>query len=197
MSVPAVDAVLVGASAGGPSALEHVLAQIPVGFPVGIVVLQHMPAESNVHLATLLNRVCALDVAEAGPGEEIRPGRVLVAPAGKDVTFTKLGRRVLVCLSPPPPGSTYSPSIDRAFRSGVECFGHRLLGVLLTGMGEDGAKGLLEIRERGGRTIAEAESSAKVFGMPRAAADLLAAQEVRDLSEIGPRVVGIVTGSRP
>lgn len=197
MSHSVVDAVLIGSSAGGPPTLQKILGTLPVDFPTPIVVIQHMPVGSTAHLAHLLDNTSNLAAREAEPGDVLMPGTIYVAPAGRDITFTRVGRRHRVCLAPPSPGSMHSPSIDKAFRSAADTFGHRLLGVLMTGMGEDGAHGLLEIRKRGGRTIAEAESSAVVYGMPKAAAELLAAQEVRDVSEVSARLIGIVTGSAP
>lgn len=195
--MPAVDAVIIGSSAGGPPALQQILGTLPADLPAGIVVVQHMPLGTTGHLASLLSKATGLRVREAGPGDQVKPGIVLIVPAGKDISFAKIGRRVRVCLAPSPPEATVTPSIDRAFRAAAAMFGHRLLGVLLTGMGDDGARGLLEIRKGGGRTIAEAESSAKVYGMPKVAAEMLAAQEVRDLSEIGGRIVGIATDKAP
>lgn len=197
MTRPVVDAVLIGSSAGGPPALQRVLGGLPSDFPVPIVVIQHMPPGSTEHLAHLLDATCDISVREAGPGDELVPATVYVAPAGRDISFARVGTRHRICLSQPSPGSLHSPSIDKAFVAGADTFGHRLLGVLMTGMGDDGAHGLLRIRNSGGRTIAEAESSAVVYGMPKAAADILAAQEMRDISEIPARLVGIVTGTAP
>lgn len=194
-----VDVVIIGSSTGGPAALQTVIPALPREFPAAVVVVQHLPAGFSQSLAEHLARRSRLPVKHAAPGEEVLPGRVLVAPAGFEFTFQRQGSKVFVHLDvgsgPPPPGA-FRPSVDAAMISAAEVFGERSMGVLLTGMGRDGAKGMLAIKERGGFTIAQDEATCVVFGMPRAAIELGAAQKVLPLDRIPEEVVQVVTMHR-
>ncbi len=175
---------MIGASLGGPRALSTILKTLPGSFPLPIAVVQHIADGFTQGLAGWLDQESALTVAEAAEGEPLRAGRVVLAPSGKHLVVT----RGQVHLSDDPPVETFKPSVTPLFASAARHYGRRACGVLLTGMGRDGAEGLKEIREQGGTTIVQDEATSAVFGMPRAAIDLGAAERVLALEEI-PRVL--------
>lgn len=173
------DMLVIGASTGGPPAIREILATLPHSFPVPIVVCQHMPVGFTATMAQRLNGCSSLEVKEASDGDMVTPGRVLVAPSGKQLHFVeRRGGFVTVRLDLRPPDTPHIPSVDVVMKSAADVFGDRVIGVLLTGMGADGAEGLLAMREAGAYTIAESESSAVVWGMPRAAVEMGAAEDV-------------------
>ena len=179
---------VIGASTGGPAALQRILELLPEDFPLPIAIVQHMPPGFTRPFANRLNGLCRLTVAEAGEGDQLRPGRVLIAPAGMHLT---LNRKLAVSLITEPLGSRHMPSVDVLFRSADRARPGKVLGVLLTGMGDDGAEGLSLIRAHGGVTIAESESSCAVYGMPRAAMERGAATHQLPLSEIAAALAGL------
>jgi two-component system chemotaxis response regulator CheB len=158
--------VLIGVSTGGPRALEQVLPRLPVHFPAPIVVAQHMPATFTGVLAKRLNERCALDVVEAAETRPIRPGTIAIAAGDRDLVVERDGDG-FVLRPVPTDSSPWHPSADRLVRSAMACLpARRLVGVLLPGMGNDGAQAMAALQAGGGCTIAEAESTAVVFGMP-------------------------------
>lgn len=161
--------VVIGASTGGPPALQAIFSAIQEPIPVGFAVSQHMPPGFTRAFAERLNRFCALEIREAENGDLLRPGLVLIAPGGKNLIFRRRGDDVVARIEEPAPEQRYLPSIDAMFSSSAEVFGSRVLGVVLTGMGNDGARGVLRIKEQGGEAIAEAEETSVVFGMPKEA----------------------------
>jgi two-component system chemotaxis response regulator CheB len=192
---PRVDLVVVGSSTGGPAALQVIIPALPEDFPAAVVLVQHLPVGFSGPLAEHLNRRSRLPVKHAEEGDPVVPGRVLVAPAGFDLTFRGHPGRVTVHLDagsgPVPPGG-FRPSVDGVMLSAAEVFGARVMGVLLTGMGRDGARGMAAIREKGGPTIAQDEATCVVFGMPKAAIDLGAALKVVPLDEVAGEMVRLV-----
>jgi two-component system chemotaxis response regulator CheB len=172
---------VIGASTGGPAALQRILERLPATFPLPIVVVQHMPVGFTRPFAERLHGLCRLNVAEAAEGERLVPGKVRIAPAGSHLRIT--GNLALV-LASEPAGARHVPSIDLAMKSAERARPGRVLGILLTGMGEDGAEGMLAIRAGGGVTIAESEASCVVYGMPRAAWGRGAASCLLPLPEI-------------
>ncbi len=160
------DLCVIGASTGGPAALQLVLERLPAVFPLPIVIVQHMPPGFTRPFAERLNRVCRIEVGEAGEGERLRPGRALIAPAGSHL---RLSRSLVAMLSAEANSSRHVPSVDVLMKAANQARPGRVLGVLLTGMGYDGAEGLSLIRASGGTTIAESADTCAVFGMPRAA----------------------------
>ncbi|MDY0268188.1 protein-glutamate methylesterase/protein-glutamine glutaminase [Trichloromonas sp.] len=164
-----VSQVVIGASTGGPPALKALLSSINVPLPLGIAISQHMPPVFTRAFAERLNKFCALEVKEGETGDLMVPGRVLIAPGGKNLTFQVRGDKVVALVEDPPPSQRYTPSVDVMFKSAGEVFGANLLGVILTGMGNDGARGAELIKERGGQVLAESEESSVVFGMPKEA----------------------------
>jgi two-component system chemotaxis response regulator CheB len=177
---------VIGASTGGPAALQALLEALPASFPVPIAIVQHMPAGFTRPFANRLDGLCRLAVSEAENGQRLAPGMVVVAPAGSHL---RLNPSLVVALSEDPAGSRHVPSVDLLFRSAAKSRPGAVLGVLLTGMGDDGAEGMSQIRAQGGLTIAESEESCAVYGMPRAAVERGAAGYVLPLLEIR-RVLG-------
>lgn len=161
--------VVVGASTGGPVALRELLAGLCTDFPAGVVVVQHLPPTFTRALAEQLDWQTPLAVREAVDGDRLRAGFALVAPGGRHVEFGSDGR---IRLSDGPPVCGHRPSVDVALRSAAAAFGPRTVGVLLTGMGDDGAAGMLAVRRAGGRTFAQDAATAAVNGMPQRAIDL-------------------------
>ncbi len=179
---------VIGASTGGPAALQTVLEQLPADFPLPIAIVQHMPPGFTRPFAKRLNGLCRLEVIEAADGDRLFPGRVLIAPAGLHLRLTaSLEARV----STQTEGFRHVPSVDVLFRSADRARPGGVLGVLLTGMGDDGAEGLSLIRARGGMTIAESEETCAVYGMPRAAVARGAAQHVLPLPAIAAALAGL------
>lgn len=175
--------VALGASTGGTQALESVLTALPEGSP-GIVIVQHMPERFTTAFAQRLDSVCRIDVREASNHDRVLPGRALVAPGGKHLVLRRSGAQYLVEVVDAPPVNRHRPSVDVLFRSVAQCAGANALGVIMTGMGDDGANGLLEMKQSGARTVAQDESSCVVFGMPKEAVKRGAAEQVISLDAI-------------
>lgn len=184
--------VVVGSSTGGPSALHKLIPALPKTLKAGMVLVQHIPVGFSGPMAEHLNRNSAIRVKHAENGDVIQPGLALVAPAGFDLTFRRNGNTMIVQLhlgtSPLPPGG-FRPSVDGVMTSAAAIFGSRVLGVLLTGMGRDGAAGMSEIKAVRGRTIAEDQSTCVVFGMPKAAIEAGAADNVLPLHKIAEEII--------
>ena len=157
---------VIGASTGGPMALHQIMERIPAGFPMPIAIVQHMPAGFTGPFAERLSRLSRLQVSEAVEGDRLRSGRVLVAPAGRHLRITS---RLTVALEPEPADAKHIPSVAVTMNSADRARPGRVLGILLTGMGQDGAEGMATIRASGGFTIGESEATCVVYGMPRAA----------------------------
>jgi two-component system chemotaxis response regulator CheB len=179
--------IAIGTSTGGTQALEHVLAQLPAVCP-GIVIVQHMPPAFTGAFASRLNNLCAIEVREAKNNDRVVPGTALIAPGGKHVLLKRSGAQYYVEVKEGPPVNRHCPSVDVLFRSAATCAGSNALGIILTGMGDDGARGLKEMRDAGAHTIAQDEASCVVFGMPKEAIRLDAAERVISLDEV-PRAI--------
>jgi two-component system chemotaxis response regulator CheB len=173
----------IGTSTGGTQALEFVLAALPRTCP-GIVVVQHMPEKFTAAFAQRLDRVCAIEVREARTGDRVIPGRAIIAPGGQHLVVRRSGAQYQVEVVAAPPVNRHCPSVDVLFRSCAKYAGRNAVGVIMTGMGDDGARGLLEMRQAGARTLAQDEESCVVFGMPKEAIRLGAAERVVPLSAI-------------
>lgn len=178
-----VDAVVLGLSTGGPNALRYVASQLPAAFPVPIAAVLHMPVGYTGPFAERLNRSCALEVLEAAPGLEWLPGRLVLARAGLHLRPVRKGSRVVCSLSSSPK-SPHTPSVDELFCGAAEVYGERLLAAVFTGMGRDGTAGAAWIKARGGRVLAEAESSCAVYGMPRSVVEAGLADGTPPLAEM-------------
>jgi two-component system chemotaxis response regulator CheB len=179
---------VIGASTGGPIALQRILERVPARFPLPIAIVQHMPVGFTGPFADRLSRLCQLQVSEAVEGDRLRPGRVLVAPAGRHLRITGSLATVLAAA---PADAKHIPSVDVTMNSAARARPGRVLGILLTGMGNDGAEGMGTIRASGGFTIGESESSCVVYGMPRAAEQRGAVDCMLPLPEIIAFLEGI------
>ena len=168
-AMPPSRIVAIGISTGGPNALQYVLSQIPADFPASIVVVQHMPEGFTEMFAKRLDECCALEVQEARSGDLLIAGRVLICPGNRHIMVRRMPRGDMAVLSDGPPVNGHRPSADVLFHSVAQQFGLTAIGLLMTGMGEDGAEGLGAIKDAGGMTIAQSEDTCVVSGMPRAA----------------------------
>jgi two-component system chemotaxis response regulator CheB len=172
---PAADVVAIGASSGGPRVIEELLSALPSTFALGVIVVQHMTDGFTASLLRWLQERCALPIKVADEGDAILPRRVLFTPEAEHLVVQHGGR---VHLSNADPVNGHRPSVDVTFKSVAKVYGARSAGILLTGMGNDGAEGLLAIRQAGGVTLVQNEETCAVFGMPRAAIEAGAAQQV-------------------
>lgn len=175
--------VALGSSTGGTQALESVLSALPSDSP-GIVIVQHMPEAFTAAFAQRLNKVCDIEVREAAAGDRVHSGRALIAPGGRHLVLERSGAQYRVNVIDGPPVSRHRPSVDVLFRSVARAAGRNALGIIMTGMGDDGARGLKEMREAGARTIGQDEDSCVVYGMPKEALKLGAVEREISLDDI-------------
>lgn len=186
--------IAIGASTGGPDAIPRVLSDLPSSAP-GVVVVQHMTDSFIPSFARRLNELCALKVEPAEPGSEILPGSVLVAPGNRHLVVCGEGKRLFVDVIEGPLVARHRPSVNVLFHSVAETVGRDAIGVLLSGMGDDGADGLRGMREAGAWTIAQSAEGCAVFGMPKAAIARGAATDVLPLTSIGPALAAATAGN--
>lgn len=175
--------VAIGASTGGTEALRELLEQLPADSP-GIVIVQHMPEKFTNAFARRLDTLCAMQIKEAESGDQVIQGRVLIAPGNQHMALRRTGSRYTVEILDGPHVSRHRPSVDVLFRSTAQAAGRNAMGVILTGMGDDGARCLLEMREAGAYTVAQDEESSVVFGMPKEAIERGAVAKVLALKRI-------------
>ena len=180
--------VAVGASTGGTEALRAFMEKLPADAP-GILVVQHMPEKFTASFAERLNQLCRVSVKEAADGDSVVRGQVLIAPGNKHMLLKRSGARYLVEIRDGPLVSRHRPSVDVLFRSTARYAGKNAVGVIMTGMGDDGARGMLEMKEAGAFNIAQDEASCVVFGMPQEAIKLGGVDSVMPLSRIADEVV--------
>lgn len=181
--------IAVGSSTGGTEALKAFLTRLPPDCP-GILVTQHMPETFTRTFAARLNGLCALAVKEAEHGERVLPGHAYIAPGNRHMMLARSGANYTIALDDGPPVSRHRPSVDVLFRSTANCAAANALGIIMTGMGDDGAAGMLEMHQAGARTFAQDEESCVVFGMPREAIARGGVDEVVPLSEMAHRLLG-------
>jgi two-component system, chemotaxis family, response regulator WspF len=181
--------ILLGASAGGPTALAEILGHLPSDFPAAIIVIQHIDPQFATSLANWLDSQSSLRIKLARPNDCPQPGVVLVAGRNAHLVFTNPQRLAYVLQ---PNDSVYCPSIDVLFRSAERFWNGIIIGVLLTGIGRDGAEGLHSLRIAGHHTMAQDATSSVIYGMPKAAAKLGAATEILPLKQIAPRLIQLV-----
>lgn len=182
--------VVVGVSTGGPRALEAMLPALPADFPVAIVIAQHMPASFTPSFAERLNRRCPMEVKEVSGQSAIHPGGVFIARGDADMLIARRGGQLVAVSVPADPNCRWHPSVDRlAASAGEHVRPEELIAVLLTGMGNDGARSMAELHRRGARTIAESEESTVVFGMPRELIELGGATEILSIDAIAGRLL--------
>lgn len=181
-----VDRLLaIGISTGGPNALSYLLPQIPKDFPAGILIVQHMPAGFTEMFASRLNAACEIEVKEAKDGDLVLPGRALIAPGNRHLKIKRMALGTIAVLSDAPPVSGHRPSADVLFRSVASEYGQRVTGLIMTGMGSDGADGIGEVKARGGMTVAQDEESCIVFGMPKVAIEKDHIEKIVSLRNMG------------
>ena len=180
--------VALGTSTGGTLALEALLSSLPRVTP-GIVVVQHMPEKFTAEFANRLNSLSEIIVKEAQNNDRVIPGQALIAPGGKHMLLRRAGAQYFVEVMDGPLVNRHRPSVDVLFRSVARCAGSNALGVIMTGMGDDGAAGLLEMRNAGAQTVAQDEESCVVFGMPKEAIKRGAVQKVVPLGDIGREIL--------
>ena len=182
-----INYVGIGASTGGPVALQEVLSRIPVNFPYGIIVGIHMPKAFTGPYADRLNAKCSMTIREAVDGDVLKPGLALIAPGGMHTTLVRQGGQVVVKTVPTSahPQYVYIPSVDLLLSSMAEATHGSMLGVILTGMGNDGFKGMQLLKQKGGVTIVQDEATSTIYGMPKACVDGGVADEVLPLGQIG------------
>jgi two-component system chemotaxis response regulator CheB len=181
--------IAIGSSTGGTEALRQVLTELPAAIPP-IVITQHIPAVFSKAFADRMNSLCPFEVYEAEHGMEVLPGRVFIAPGGRQMQIRKRNDgKMFIVIDDSPPVNRHKPSVDYLFDSVVEACGGKCIGVILTGMGADGAKGMLKLKNAGARTIAQDEATCAVFGMPREAIRLGAASEVLPLGDIASKLI--------
>jgi len=180
--------IIMGASTGGTEAIRQVLQPMPPDAP-GILIAQHMPPGFTLSFAQRLDACCRITVKEAEHGERVLPGHAYIAPGGFHLSLARSGANYMVHIDQEPPVNRHRPSVDVLFDSAARHAGRNAIGVLLTGMGRDGAEGLLRMRQAGAHTLAQDEASCVVFGMPREAIALGAAHEVAPVQEMNHRVL--------
>ena len=180
--------IIIGASTGGTEAIKEVLTRLPADVP-GILVTQHMPENFTKSFADRLNSLCKISVKEAEHNERVLPGHAYIAPGHSHLMLNRSGANYMTELNQGPPVNRHRPSVDVLFRSAANVAGANAMGIILTGMGKDGAQGLLEMRHAGSFTIAQDEASCVVFGMPREAIAVGGAVEVHPLQGIARRTL--------
>ena len=183
--------IAVGASTGGTEALRTFLEAMPPDAP-GIIIVQHMPEKFTRSFANRLNEICRISVKEAENGDSLFRGRALIAPGNFHTLLKRSGARYYVEVKDGPLVNRHRPSVDVLFRSTARYAGRNAIGVIMTGMGDDGARGLLEMKEAGAKTIAQDEKSCVVFGMPKEAIKLGAADFIMPLEQMAPAILNII-----
>jgi two-component system chemotaxis response regulator CheB len=189
---PSGPVIAVGASTGGTEALKAFLTELPPDAP-GVLIVQHMPPRFTKALAERLDGLCQVRVKEAEEGDRVLVGHVLIAPGDFHMRLCRAGNQAIVRLTHDDPVNRHRPSVDVLFHSCAEVARDNAIGVLLTGMGDDGARGLLAMRQAGARTVAQDEASSVIFGMPRAAIERGAAEQIVPLNGMADAVLGLVS----
>ncbi len=191
-SIGDIDVVAIGASTGGPAALQIILTRLPSDFSAAVLISQHMPKGFTGPLAERLDKLSEVKIKEAENGDIVEEGKVLICPGGYHIALRKKGQKCHVLLKEATIEDKYVPSVDTMMTSAAEHYGSKTMGVVLTGMGNDGKKGILEIKSRGGYTIAESEETAVVFGMPAEVINTGVVDRVLPLPEIPMELIKIV-----
>ncbi len=182
------DVLAIGVSTGGPPAVQKILSALPADFPVPIMIAQHMPAAFTGPFARRLDSLCAINVKEADHTERLKPGWAYISPGGKHIRLEQRGG-LIVTVSEDPKEALYKPSANVLMESVGKTLGRRALGVILTGMGSDGLEGVRILKEKGGRALAQSESTCVVYGMPKAIVDAKLADEVVDLDQMAAAIL--------
>lgn len=186
--------IIVGASTGGTEAIKDLLVPMPADAPA-ILITQHMPETFTKSFAARLDTLCKMTVREATDGERVLPGHVYIAPGHSHMLVRRSGANYVLKLEQTPPVNHHRPSVEVLFRSAAEHVGSNAIGIMLTGMGKDGANAMLEMRRAGAHNIAQDEATCVVYGMPRAAVEVGAVEEILPMPEIASRVLARLAGS--
>lgn len=185
----AVGIIAVGSSTGGPPALQAVIPRLPHNLPVGVVIAQHMPATFTQSMAERLNTLSKVSVKEAADGDSIEPGTVLIAPGGRQMTVKRSSRGAYAVISDQPADALYRPCVDVLMNSVADSYGGATMGVILTGMGNNGVIGLQAVRAKGGVIIAQNEETCIVYGMPRAAIEAGITDHIVSIDSVADEVM--------
>jgi two-component system, chemotaxis family, protein-glutamate methylesterase/glutaminase len=191
-----IDILAIGTSTGGPNALAEVIPRLPAEFPVPVVVVQHMPPLFTRLLAERLDARCPLSVHEGEPGKTLVPGQVWIARGDYHMAVMRKGVDIVLALNQQPPENSCRPAVDVLFRSVAQTYGPNVLGVVMTGMGSDGARGACHIREAGGSVLVQDQATSVVWGMPGAVVSAGAAEGVYSLPDLSHEILRRVTGRR-
>jgi len=186
---PVRDVVAIGVSTGGPPVVQKILSSLPADFPASIIIAQHMPAAFTGPFAARLNSVSKLNIKEAETGDVLKPGHVFVSPGGRHIVLDQKISRVDVVVTDEPAGELYKPSANVMISSVAKAVGKRGLGVILTGMGYDGCEGVRDLKAKGGRALAQSDSTCVVYGMPKAIVDENLADEIIDLDDMAEAIM--------
>ncbi|SOB57875.1 fused chemotaxis regulator; protein-glutamate methylesterase in two-component regulatory system with CheA [Pseudodesulfovibrio profundus] len=181
---PVRDVVAIGVSTGGPPVVQRILSSLPEDFPAGILIAQHMPAAFTGPFAQRLDGVSKIKVKEAENGDVFKPGHAYVAPGGKHIILDQKISRINIVVTDQPADALYKPSANVLISSVAEAVGRRALGVILTGMGSDGCEGIRDLKNKGGKALAQSDNTCVVYGMPKAIVDENLADEVVDLDDL-------------
>ena len=183
-----IQIIAMGISTGGPNALREVFASLDANLPQPIVVVQHMPAGFTEEFANSLNKICPLEVKEAVDGDVIKPGRILIAPGGHHMIVERRSLAAVAKIIDTPPESGHRPSVDTLFESVAKEYQNHALGLIMTGMGKDGAKNITKLYEEGSRTIGQDEASSIVYGMPKVAWEMGGVMEQVSLKDMAKKI---------
>ncbi|MCL1892872.1 MAG: chemotaxis response regulator protein-glutamate methylesterase [Holophagaceae bacterium] len=181
---PRAELIVLGCSTGGPKALQDFLPYLPKNLPVPMLIVQHMPSSFTKPFADRLNGICQLEVKEASNGDIPQPGHIYIAPGGIHMHVRSQLGHCVIELNPEPSSTLHRPSVDILFQSTFDSFNSQLMAIILTGMGADGAQGMKKLKSKGAYTLAEAESSCVVYGMPKAAFELGCVDVVAPIQEM-------------
>lgn len=183
------DVVVIGVSTGGPPAVQKVLSALPEDFPASIVIAQHMPAAFTGPFAKRLDGLCKISVKEAEPGDRLKSGCAFIAPGGKHLLLKQMVSRVDLEISTEPASALYKPSANVLITSAADAVGRRALGVILTGMGNDGMEGVRALKQKGGRALAQSDATCVVYGMPKAIVDAGLSDEIVDIDDMAQAIM--------
>jgi len=183
------DVVAIGVSTGGPPAVQKILSLLPEDFPAGIVIAQHMPAAFTGPFAKRLDGVCKISVKEAESGDRLLPGHAYIAPGGRHLRLDNKISRIELTVTDDPKEALYKPSANVLAASAGQSVGRRCLGVILTGMGNDGMEGIKTLKEKGGRALAQSDATCVVYGMPKAIVDAGLADEIVDIDDMAQAIM--------
>ncbi|MHC1701583.1 MAG: chemotaxis response regulator protein-glutamate methylesterase [Humidesulfovibrio sp.] len=183
------DVVAIGVSTGGPPAVQKVLSALPADFPASIVIAQHMPQAFTGPFAKRLDGLCKISVKEAEPGDRLKPGCAFIAPGGRHLVLKQMISRVDLEITPEPASALYKPSANVLIGSVAAAVGRRALGVILTGMGNDGMEGIRALKQKGGRALAQSDATCVVYGMPKAIVDAGLSDEIVDIDDMAQAIM--------